>query len=181
MLAHRREGARDNAQLSPFPTRMYEADHATNRIREVNCATIRDIYSEAQIDLVRDQAIGAVEATIAIERLVDYGDKITMDLLRRGEGVLREAELTANRKVRAVESTEYFAFVVIDLHARDSPDESMPADCGRGQRLKLFDRRKQIGQTSNALATWRYPASAPSEPFLVSGSTVAMASAWDRE
>ncbi len=68
---------------------MNEADRATNRIYQVNCATIRDIYSEAQIKLIRDQTIGSVEATIAIERPVDCGDKIAMDLLRRGEGVLR--------------------------------------------------------------------------------------------
>ncbi len=79
--------------------------------------------------------------------------------------------------MRAVEAMQHFAFVVTDFHAGDSTDKSVLADFGRGQRLKLFNCRKQIGETRSALATCLYPSSVPFGRLLTSGPAVAVASA----
>lgn len=69
---------------------MDQADTALNRIYQINRAAIRDVNSERDAALIRNQPIALGETLVGLHRRVDHRDTIAMHLPSGEEGRMFE-------------------------------------------------------------------------------------------
>ena len=84
-LPHLRDRARNDAKFGSFLAGMHQAKTATNGIDQIYRAAVRDVNSQADAGLIRDQPVTIRETVIGCNRFTDNGDLIAVNLLRGEE------------------------------------------------------------------------------------------------
>ncbi len=116
---------RDDAELCSLLPGMDQSDRASDRIDEVNGATIRHVDAETDTALVRHQTIASIETFVGSHRRVDHADAIIVNLLRRDEGHSCDAIESPHFSMNLIEPLECFRFFVRDIDSRDTRGEAV--------------------------------------------------------
>ena len=131
----------DDAKLGAFAPGMHKANCRRFWIYDVSCAAVSDVNPECDTVLIGDNAIAAREfaAHRAAATAVDYSDFISVDLFGGKQRPIAKAGCVANFAMCGIEPPEYFGFIVGDVDAGNSLDETVTTDLDRAYRRKLFE------------------------------------------
>ena len=132
---------RYDTELRSFFPRMHQADRSADWVREINCAAIGDINTEANAALICNQAITTVETFVLCGRLVDNTNALSVDLLRGNERRAAEPMSLPDFPVNTVQPSERFRFVVRQLDIGDTTCETVHHVGQRIERRELFSRK----------------------------------------
>jgi hypothetical protein len=112
VFAHRSNAVGNDTKLRPFFPGMHQSNRLAGGIDEEYGAAVRDINTEANAALIRDQAITAVDTSVACGRLIDYTDALSVDLLRGDEGRATKSMLLSDCSMNTVQPCERFRFIL---------------------------------------------------------------------
>ena len=123
----------DDTKLGSLAAGMHKANSRRCWIYDVNCATISDVNAERDTALIGDNAIarGEFAAHRAAATAVDYSDVVSVDLFGGEQRPIAKASCVTNFAMRGIEPLQHFGFVVRNVDAGNSLDESMTADSDR--------------------------------------------------
>jgi len=138
---HLRDRIRDDTKLGPFAAGMDETDRRRFWIDNINRATIGDMNAEQNFPLIRDKTVAPGEMPVRVHWRIDSGDFVAVNLFCGKQRPTFNTNCASNVSMRGFESSQCFGFIVQNIDARDSPDESVPANAARFKRCKLLDRR----------------------------------------
>jgi len=96
------------------------------------------VNAKRDFSLVGDQTVAASELSIVRNRLIDYGDLVAMNLLRREQGPVANSNLVAILAMNGVQTLERFGFVCRDIDARNADDESVANIRNPCERSEMF-------------------------------------------
>lgn len=119
---------------------MYQTNGRCLLIDNVNRATIGDVNAECDATLIRNQSIAAAEFLIVFDCKIDNCDFVAVNLLRRDEWPLSEADLSTDSPVGGLQVPQSFGFIVRNIDPGDAFDESAATNAHRIERGKMFDR-----------------------------------------
>ena len=123
----------DDAKLGAFAAGMHKADRRRCWIYDVNCATVSDINAERDTALIGNNAIAARKfaAHRAAATAIDHGDVISVDLFGGEQRPIVKAGCLPNFPMFGFEPLQHFGFIVGDVDAGNSLDESVTTDFDR--------------------------------------------------
>jgi hypothetical protein len=135
-----------DTKLGAFASGMHKANRRRFWIYDINRATVSDVNAEGDTALIGNYAIARGEFT-AINSAedsghysaVDKGNPVSVDLFGGEQRPIAKAGCVANFPMCGIEPLQHFGFIVGDVDAGNSLDESMTTDFDRDQRGKLFD------------------------------------------
>lgn len=145
MLVHRGNRARDDAQLGSFLAGMNKAETTAHRIDQINGAAIGDVDSKANVRLIGDQPIAFAEAKIFVERMIGYGNSVSVNLFCGEKGKIIESKRSAHLRMHAIEPIERLGFVDRDVDAGNAMNKGMRANIA-GERSKALERKPRFAQ-----------------------------------
>jgi hypothetical protein len=108
-------------------------------IDKVNCAAIRDVNAKRNLSLIRDQAVRARELFVALDRLIDNGNLVSVNLLRGQERPISDSNIVAIFAMNGIQTPERFRFVRRDVDVWNARDERVANIRNRIKRWELFE------------------------------------------
>jgi hypothetical protein len=143
VIDHLPDRVRYNAELGAFAAGMNQAYSGRFWIENVNRAAVSDVNTEHDTALIRDDAIAAAEFTAhrIVATAIDNCDLVSVNLLRREQPPIANADGVANFVMRGLEPLQYFCLIVRNVDARNSLRKSVSADSDGAQRWKLLERK----------------------------------------